>query len=90
MTVVEAEQALRSGEGEIRPIVDWLALEEDPSTLLPLLTDEETRSSMLYVYSELPSRRLTTTVRDAISELLGELQEGSREQAWALEALDQA
>lgn len=78
----EAEQILRSGDGEIRPIIDWLH-EADTALLLPLLLDAETCSSVLYVLSDLPARRISASVETALKEMLPKLEEGKREWLWA-------
>ncbi|WP_310533222.1 hypothetical protein [Novosphingobium sp.] len=80
MTLEEANQTLRSGDGEIRPIIDWLH-NADATVLLPLLFDAETRTSVLYIVSELPARRIPAPLRSAVSEMLPQL-DGS-ERLWA-------
>ena len=84
MTLEEAEQTLRSGDGEIRPIIDWLH-EADATLLLPLLLDAETCTSVLYILSELPARRIPAPLRSAVKEMLSGLD--GRERLWAEDAL---
>ena len=87
MTLDEAEHALLSDEGEIRPIIEWLGTTGDPALLLHLLRDEQTRLLVLYIYSELPGERIPSSVFEAVEDLLPTLAEGSREQACGQEIL---
>lgn len=82
MIFEEAEQILRLGDGEIRPIIDWLH-EADAALLLPLLLDAETCRCVLYILSELPARRISASVKTALKEMLPKLEEGKRERLWA-------
>ncbi len=84
MTLEEAEQNLRSGDGEIRPIIHWLH-GADATLLLPLLLDAETRTSVLYILSELPARRIPAPLQLAIREMLPRL--AGRERLWAQDVL---
>ncbi|HQS96110.1 MAG: hypothetical protein B7Y31_06930 [Novosphingobium sp. 16-62-11] len=84
MTLEEANQTLRSGDGDIRPIIDWLH-DEDATVLLPLLLDAETRTSVLYILSELPARRIPAPLRAAIREMMPGLD--GPERLWAEEVL---
>lgn len=83
MTLHEAERILRTGLGPIRPIIDWLAVKQDAASLLHLLHDEETRPSVLYVFSELPTNRISSSVREAVGKLLPLTGEGTQERGWA-------
>ena len=86
MTFGEVEKSLRSGDGDIRLIVNWL-YEADTALLLSLLHDEETRPSVLYVLSELPARRIPISVQSALKEMLPKLEKGKRERLWAEDIL---
>ena len=87
MTLDEAEHGLRTGEGEIRPVIDWLATTGDAASLLHLLQEEQTRASVLCIYSELPRARIPSSVFEAVEDLLPTLADGGREQAWGREIL---
>ncbi|WP_421839589.1 hypothetical protein [Novosphingobium sp.] len=84
MTLKEIDQSLRSGEGGIRNIIDWLHV-ADATVLLPLLLDAETCASVLYIFSELPTHRIPAPVRSAISEMLPQLD--GNERLWAEDVL---
>ena len=86
MNFEEAEQSLRSGDGDIRLVIDWLH-EADAAQLLPLLNDEETRPSVLYVLSELPARRIPVSVESALQAMLPKLEDGKPERLWAEDIL---
>jgi hypothetical protein len=87
MTFQEAAHILRSGEGRIMPVVEWFAEEEDPISLLPMLFEEGTRKSVLYVLSELPPKRVSEPIREVVQSILPRTAKGSQERGWAMEVL---
>ena len=90
MNFDEANATLRSGNGELRPVIDWLASEQDAAVLLPLLLEPDLRPSVLYVFSELPSQSISAAVTSAVKQLMSYLPNGSAERAWALDILLEA
>jgi hypothetical protein len=46
---------MRTGEGRLRPIIDYYAKTKKEYDLIPYLYDNEIRSSILYILSELPT-----------------------------------
>ena len=69
------------------PVIEWFAEEGDPVSLVPLLCDEETRCSVLYVIAELPTGRVSAPLREAIQLILPQTTEGSQERGWAEDVL---
>lgn len=86
MTLREVEQTLRSGDGLIRPIIDWLH-DEDPAVIIPSLQDPDTCASVLYILKELPARRISAPMQSAMRALLPSLPIGGQERVWAEEVL---
>lgn len=87
MNFQAAEHIIRSGDGRLRPVIDWFAVDGNPTLLMPLLLDDETRCSALYVLAELPRRRISKEILAAVCRIIPNTVEGSEERHWAEEVL---
>lgn len=59
---------MRTGEGELRPIIDYYAKTKNENELIPYIIDDEIGLSVLYILSEIPS--ISNSVISEIKRLL--------------------
>lgn len=85
MDLESALQIMRSGNGRLRPIIDYYAEKSRQPELCPFVDDSEIGASVLYVLSEVPTvhERILESIRATLAK--GEV--SGRSKAWAEEIL---
>ena len=77
---------LQSGQGEIRPIIDYYAKTNKEWELFPYLTDPDISSLVVYILNELP--RVDPRIIEILHQLVGAGKITKKDRFWVDEILN--
>ena len=76
---------MRTGEGKLRPIIDYYAQKKNDDELIPYIDDKEIGPSVIYVLSELPTVSPSVVAELKRLSVIGRIDRLGRE--WAKEII---